>query len=92
MRQAAVAVAPLRSGSGTPIKILEAMAADLPVVTTGAGAGGLDDLPAGALRTADEPEAFAAAVVEVLAGPERARQTCRIARGWCWPPVTIWTR
>ncbi|MEO1369469.1 MAG: glycosyltransferase family 4 protein, partial [Acidobacteriota bacterium] len=50
---ARVAIAPLRAGSGTPIKILEAMSRDVPVVSTSAGRDGLDGLPKGALAVAD---------------------------------------
>jgi glycosyltransferase involved in cell wall biosynthesis len=78
---AAVAVAPLFSGSGTPIKILEAMAARVPVVTTSTGRAGLDDLPPEAICSSDHPEGFARAVVELLENPTRAwRQTLAAAR------------
>ena len=40
-RQAAVFFAPLRQGGGSKLKVLEAMAAGLPVVTTGQGSSGL---------------------------------------------------
>ena len=40
-REALAAVVPLRTGSGTRLKILEAMAAGVPVVSTAAGAEGL---------------------------------------------------
>ena len=39
---AVAAVVPLRSGSGTRLKILEAMAAGVPVVSTRLGAEGID--------------------------------------------------
>jgi glycosyltransferase involved in cell wall biosynthesis len=40
--QALAAVVPLRTGGGTRLKILEAMAAGVPVVSTPLGAEGLD--------------------------------------------------
>ena len=81
-RQASVSIAPLRAGSGTPIKILEAMADHLPVVTTAAGSAGLDGLDENALQVADRADEFAAAVVRLLANPLEARQQASTA--WRW--------
>lgn len=81
LRRAAVSVAPLFSGSGTPIKILEAMAAKVPVVTTSTGRAGLDELPPEAICSNDHPEGFARAVVGLLKDPHRAwRQTLAALR------------
>lgn len=82
LRQAAVAVAPLWSGSGTPIKILEAIAASVPVVTTRTALAGLDELPAGAVVGADSPAAFAEAVLRLLEEPLLARRQAVTARRW----------
>lgn len=81
-RQAAVSVAPLRSGSGTPIKILEAMAEGVPVVTTVSGRSGLDDLPQEAILTANTGENFARAVIRLLEEPDLAYQTASVAKRW----------
>lgn len=81
-RRATVAIAPLRAGSGTPIKILEAMADGVPVVTRSAGYEGLDELVGGEVAVADEPADFAAAVSDLLKDPSaRLRQAIR-ARQW----------
>jgi len=64
--EAAVSVAPIRTGSGTRIKILEALALGVPVVSTTLGAEGLDFVPGREIVLADGPEAFAAAVVRLL--------------------------
>lgn len=80
--RAAVAVAPLWSGSGTPIKILEAMALSVPVVTTRSGAAGLDGLPSDAVETAERPETFSRAVVRLLKDRDLARRQCLAARRW----------
>jgi polysaccharide biosynthesis protein PslH len=61
-----VAVVPLLAGSGTRFKILEAWAAGVPVVSTALGAEGLAARSGEELLIADEPEAFAEAVSEVL--------------------------
>ena len=59
-------IAPLLSGGGTRLKILEAMAMGVPVVSTSKGAEGLDAVPGEHLLVADLPEDFAACVVNVL--------------------------
>ena len=82
--QTAVAVAPLKSGSGTPIKILEAMAHRVPVVTTSTGRAGLDDLALHAISSADTAEAFARRVVDLLDQPDRAHRSTQAAWNWLW--------
>lgn len=79
---ATVAIAPLRSGSGTPIKVLEAMAAGIPVVATPSALSGLDDLPPSACAVADMPAAFASAVAGFLAGAPAAQH--QTADAWTW--------
>jgi glycosyltransferase involved in cell wall biosynthesis len=68
-RAAAVAIVPLRSGGGTRLKILEAMAAGTPVVSTTVGAEGLDVVDRQHLLLADTPDDFAAAVGRLLDDP-----------------------
>ncbi len=60
---ARVVIAPLRAGSGTRIKILEAWAAARPVVATELAAEGLECQNSRHLIIANEPAAFAAAIV-----------------------------
>ncbi|MBI4169895.1 MAG: glycosyltransferase [Acidobacteria bacterium] len=72
-----VAIVPLRIGGGTRLKIYEAMAAGVPVVSTAVGAEGLEVSSPGNIRLADAPDAFAAACVELL---ERAEVRARQAR------------
>jgi glycosyltransferase involved in cell wall biosynthesis len=57
---------PIRAGSGTRLKILEAMASGLPVVSTTIGAEGIEASPDRHLLVADEPISFAAAVTSLL--------------------------
>lgn len=64
-----IAVVPLRAGSGTRLKILEAWAACLPVVSTTIGAEGLGARDGEHLLLADSPADFAAAVSRLLACP-----------------------
>lgn len=67
--RAAVCVVPLRDGSGTRLKILEAMALGTPVVATSKGAEGLDVVDGTHLLVADTPEAFAHATTRLLQDP-----------------------
>ena len=78
LQAAAVFVAPLRMGSGTRLKILEAMAAGCAVVATSLGAAGLNDDARAALVIADQAEAFSDAVIALLQDGER-----RAALGEC---------
>lgn len=69
--QAAVTVAPVLTGSGTRVKIIEALAWQRPVVSTSLGAEGLATVAGHHLLVADDPGAFAASVVALLTDPER---------------------
>lgn len=60
-----IAVAPIRMGGGTRIKILEAFGRDLPVVSTSIGAAGLEVRDGAHLLLADDPAAFAAACLRL---------------------------
>lgn len=82
LRRGAVAIAPLEAGSGTPIKVLEAMAEGLPVVASPAALGGLDDLPDGAVRRAENPREFADAILELLEKPAAAAAQAERAFAW----------
>lgn len=62
-----VALAPIWSGGGTRLKILEAMAIGTPVVATPKGAEGLDALAGEHLFVANAPDEFAKCVVKLLA-------------------------
>jgi glycosyltransferase involved in cell wall biosynthesis len=75
-RDALAAVVPLRTGGGTRLKILEAMAAGVPVVSTPLGAEGLgvSDGEHALLVEAGDGEGWAAALVGLAERPERRRQ------------------
>ena len=71
---AALSVAPLNIARGTQNKILEAMAAGIPVVTTPVAAGGVDAVAGEHFLVAQEPQALADAIISILESPvERKR-------------------
>jgi polysaccharide biosynthesis protein PslH len=69
---ATISLAPILTGGGTRLKILEAMALHTPVVSTSKGAEGLDVEPGYHLLLADTPAEFAAAIISLLRDPARA--------------------
>ncbi|MFN2371782.1 MAG: glycosyltransferase family 4 protein [Candidatus Krumholzibacteriia bacterium] len=79
-RSAAVVVAPLPEGGGIKIKILEALAHGVPVVTTPVGAEGITAAADGAAVIAPPDERFAAALVAALEDPAALRELSRRGR------------
>ena len=69
---AAAVVAPIRMGSGTRLKVLEALAMGRPLVATAQACEGLDLVDGRDLAIADSPRAFADAVLRVLENPRYA--------------------
>jgi glycosyltransferase involved in cell wall biosynthesis len=67
LEQAAVMVVPVRAGSGMRVRILEAFARAMPVVTTTIGLEGIEACPGSDVLVADTPDAFAQAVIRLLA-------------------------
>jgi glycosyltransferase involved in cell wall biosynthesis len=64
--QSQVCVVPMTTGGGTRLKILEAMALNTPVVATTKGAEGLDVTSGKDILIADESQALANAVLQLL--------------------------
>ncbi len=71
LASSAVAIAPLRIGSGTRLKILEALAMQKAVVSTSIGCEGLALIPGKHLLVEDQPEMLARAVVTLLQDVEK---------------------
>lgn len=69
--RAALYIAPLRMGSGTRLKLLEAMALAKPIVCTTLGAEGLAAEPGRDLVLADSPTEMSRAIVALLRDPAR---------------------
>ena len=80
LAEADVSVAPLRVGGGTRIKILESMAAGVPVVATRVGAEGIDAKDGESIVLADEPAAMAGAIAGLARDGSRARRLAAAAR------------
>jgi glycosyltransferase involved in cell wall biosynthesis len=66
IQRAAVFVAPILSGGGTKLKILEAMAAGKAIVSTAMGVEGIQGRDREHFLVADAPEAFASRVIALL--------------------------
>ena len=71
LHTAALAVVPLRMGSGTRLKILEAMASGCAVVSTSLGAAGLHHSIQQAIEIADSEADFAQIIVSLLKNKKR---------------------
>jgi sugar transferase (PEP-CTERM/EpsH1 system associated) len=80
--RAAVVVVPLRVGSGTRIKIYEAMAMGKPVISTTIGVEGLPVRGGSELLIADSADAFARDVTAVLRRPDLQRDLGSRARAY----------
>lgn len=72
LAQTRVAVAPLRSGGGTRLKLLEALGTGRPVVATSIGVDGLEDLVGRGVVVADDAAGIADALAELLKHPGAA--------------------
>jgi glycosyltransferase involved in cell wall biosynthesis len=89
MEKASVYIVPIRIGGGTRLKIYEAMAMGLPMVSTTVGAEGLPVVDSEEILLRDTPQEFAEAVLKLLQDRnlakkigERAAQTVREKFGW----------
>ena len=76
----AVFVCPVLSGSGVRVKLLEAFAAGIPVVSTTLGAEGLADRDGEICALADDPRAFAERVLTLFEDPHAAGEMASRAR------------
>ena len=77
---AACCVVPLQGGGGTRLKILEAWAAQVPVVSTAVGAAGLSGAHSSHLLLANDAARFALSVVRVLRDPALAQTLAQNGR------------
>ena len=92
MEQAAVYAVPIRIGGGTRLKLYEAMAMGLPVVSTTIGAEGLPLIDGEDILFRDKAEDFARAVIEIIKNKEMAvelgqRAAQRVRKDFGWQQV-----
>ena len=90
--RSAVYVVPLRVGGGTRLKVVDAMAQAKALVSTSVGCEGIDVTPDENIVIADEPRAFADAVVRLLRAPAERERLGRAARAfveqrYAWPVI-----
>lgn len=78
--RATVYVVPLRIGSGTRLKILEALAMEKAVVSTTVGEEGLNLIDGEEIIISDEPTRFADAVIQLMGNKQMRRQLGE--KGW----------
>jgi glycosyltransferase involved in cell wall biosynthesis len=72
LQQCGVMVVPLRAGGGMRVKILNALSQGLPIVSTTIGAEGIAVTHNKDILIADEPQAFADAVIQLIADEKTA--------------------
>lgn len=77
VQRAAVNLAPIRFGTGTRIKVLDALAQGGAVVGTTLSCEGIDLVDGEHVKLADTPEEFARACIELLRNPESAARLGR---------------
>lgn len=76
----AVFVCPIRSGSGVRVKLLEAFASGIPVVSTVIGAEGLARLDGQECLLSDDPQGFADRVLRLFGDPAAGAEMAGRAR------------
>ena len=83
LARADVSVVPIRVGAGTRLKVVEALAHRLPIVTTTVGCEGIDVRNGTTALVADDAVAFAEACIRLLRDPDRAARLGAAAREAC---------
>ena len=77
---ASVCIMPLRIGSGTRLKLIEAMASGVPVISTTLGAEGFDVSDGRELLFADTPQQWIATILQLLADEEQRAMLSEAAK------------
>ena len=80
LARSALMAAPLAIARGTQNKILEAMAAGVPVVTSHVAAGGVDASAPEHFLAASTPDEYAAAILRILDDPAERRRLSKAGR------------
>ena len=86
--EAAVMVVPIRIGSGTRLKILDAMAMGKAIVSTSVGCEGLNINHGKDILVADDPEDFANKTIDLMTNPDKRigleRNAIELAKSYDW--------
>jgi glycosyltransferase involved in cell wall biosynthesis len=69
IQRASVFIVPILSGSGTRLKLLEAMATGKAIVTTSIGCEGIEGIDGTHFIVADTPKDFAKAIIKIIHDP-----------------------
>jgi sugar transferase (PEP-CTERM/EpsH1 system associated) len=91
---ATICVVPLLTGGGTRLKILEALAAGCPVISTTIGADGLSLVDGEHLLIADTPDQFAQGILALLESAELRRRLAdagreAVAQRYDWEQIAL---
>jgi glycosyltransferase involved in cell wall biosynthesis len=84
-----IVAVPVRFGSGTRVKILEAFAHRIPVVSTGIGSEGLDAIDDEHLLVQDDPDEFATACARLLSDQELRQRLVDSAHELYWERYSL---
>jgi glycosyltransferase involved in cell wall biosynthesis len=92
LADATIALAPLRCGSGVPVKVLEAWAAGVPVVASPWAAAGTTGVPGEDLEVAESPHEWVETISRLLGDPAHRRRLAangrrRLAADYSRPQV-----
>jgi len=90
--EAAVMVVPIRIGSGTRLKILDAMAMGKAIVSTSVGCEGLNVNDGKDILIADDPEGFSNKTIELLMNADKRvnleKNAIELAKTYDWDLIT----
>lgn len=82
LQSSAMFICPLRSGSGTRFKLMEALACGCPVVSTSLGCEGLGAVDGEHMLIRDTPQAFADAILTLMDNPSQGDAIGTAGRDW----------
>jgi glycosyltransferase involved in cell wall biosynthesis len=82
LEEATALLVPMRLGTGVQTKVLEAMAAGVPVICSGFANSGINAAPGEQLLVADTPEEYVAAAERLMQDPTFAESLVTRARSW----------